>query len=360
MTILGTRPEIIRLSLIIPKLDTLAEKHILVHTGQNHDHTLSAIFFEEMGIRQPDYHIHVSTSSLGEQLGTMFQQVEKVIQEEQPERILLLGDTNSALCAILSERMGIPVYHMEAGNRCFDKEVPEEINRKIIDSISSINMPYTLFSRENLLKEGIPSNRIWISGNPILEVLNHYQPSIEKSTILQDRNLTKNEYIVVTTHRAENVDHEVKLKNIVSALHLIAEEHNIPIICSMHPRTQSRMQEFNITTPHPLVQFSTPFGFFDFIQLQKNASCVITDSGTVQEESCLFRVPAVTIRATTERPETVICGSNVVSGLKAEHIFQCVNMMMQSKRDWVFPEGYEDLNVSTKVVNMILGGIGHV
>lgn len=360
LTILGTRPEIIRLSLIIKKLDQLATKHILVHTGQNHDHSLSNIFFEELGIRLPDYHFGIPTHSLGQQLGAMFSKLDKVLRAEQPDRILVLGDTNSALCTILTERMGIPTYHMEAGNRCFDTNVPEEINRKIIDSIASINMPYTLLSRENLLREGIPSNRIWVSGNPIFEVLQHYRASIDQSMILEKLGLKSKEYLVVTTHRTENVDYEPKLKSILHGLKLIAEKYSLPIICSMHTRTKSKMEEFNLLSPHPNVHFLPPFGFFDFIQLQKNARCIITDSGTVQEESCLLRIPSVTIRTSTERPETVTCGSNVNSGIDATNILQSTSIMMQSKLNWVYPEGYEDLNVSSKVVNMILGGIRYV
>ncbi|MFC4077961.1 non-hydrolyzing UDP-N-acetylglucosamine 2-epimerase [Salinithrix halophila] len=360
LTILGTRPEIIRLSLIIPKLDQYASRHILVHTGQNDDQALSDIFFKQMGIRLPDYHIHHGAHSFGKQIGKMFAEVEEILLREKPDRVLLLGDTNSALCTILAERMGFPVYHMEAGNRCFDANVPEEINRKIIDSISSFNLPYTEWSRQNLLREGVPSQRIWVSGNPIYEVLNHFQESIDKSDILQKIGLEKEKYVLVTTHRAENVDHTLHLKTIVNGLRLVAERTGLPVICSVHPRTRSRLKQNNIDPCHPNLIFHSPFGFFDFVKLQKNARAVVTDSGTVQEESCIFGVPAVTIRKSTERPETVACGSNTISGLDSERIAHCVELMIHSRHSWNCPEGYLDPHVSTKVVNMLLGGLNHV
>lgn len=360
MTILGTRPEIIRLSLIIKKLDRFADAHVLVHTGQNYNRNLSELFFEQMDVRQPDYHITGKVHSFGEQVGQMFQKVEKIIWKERPDRILVLGDTNSALCAVLGERLGIPVYHMEAGNRCYDLTVPEEINRKIIDSVSTFNLPYTSLSRENLLREGIPPHRIWVSGNPIYEVLQFYAPIIDSSKILEELRLQESEYIVVTAHRAENVDNEQRLKNIIDGLNLVADRLRVPILCSVHPRTRERLLKYNLHSPHDLVQLHEPFGFLEFIKLQKHAMCVITDSGTVQEESCIFRVPAVTIRQSTERPETVKCGSNVVSGLDPQRIAKSVELMVQTDRNWNSPEGYEDANVSDKVVHFILGGVTHV
>ncbi|MGM0923094.1 MAG: non-hydrolyzing UDP-N-acetylglucosamine 2-epimerase [Bacillota bacterium] len=360
MTILGTRPEIIRLSLIIRKLDLFADRHILVHTGQNYNRNLSDIFFEEMEVRQPDYFIQSVFHSLGEQLGNMFPEIEKIINKEKPDRILVLGDTNSALCAIIAERMGIPVFHMEAGNRCFDTSVPEEINRKIIDSISSFNLPYTDNSRDNLLLEGIPTNRIWVSGNPIYEVVHHFQDKIDKSDILKKLDLKPGGYILVTAHRAENVDNENRLINIIEGLHSTVKKHQIPIVFSVHPRTQDRMKKFGINSPHTLVKFCEPFGFIDFIKLQKNARCVVTDSGTVQEESCILGIPSVTIRKSTERPETVLCGSNVVSGLESKRIAECLDLMMQSSNNWKIPKGYDDVNVSAKVIHFILGGVSNV
>lgn len=360
MTIVGTRPEIIRLSLIIEKLDKYADKHILVHTGQNYDKKLSDIFFEQMDVRKPDYHIQLSSSAIGAQIGQMFAEVEKIIQKHCPEKILVLGDTNSALCAYLGERHGIPVYHMEAGNRCHDTSVPEEINRKVIDAIASFNLPYTETAKNNLVREGMHPQRIWVSGNPIYEVIEHYKEEIAKSNILSELQLSKQHYVVVTAHRAENVDVKERLENIVQSLQMIAQKYKFPVICSVHPRTKDRLLKFGIINDEPLVRFLEPFGFFDFIHLQQFAKCVLTDSGTVQEESCILRVPSVTIRNSTERPETVLCGSNVVSGLEAKSIVSCVDLMINADTNWEIPEGYDDPNVSTKVVQFILGGVSHL
>ncbi len=356
-TILGTRPEIIRLSLIIDKLDQLADEHILIHTGQNSAPSLRDVFFKEMGIRSPDYMLSNTASSLGEQLSFMFMKVEQILLTHQPDRILILGDTNSALCAVLAERLNIPVTHMEAGNRCFDLEVPEEKNRKVIDAVSSYNLPYTPQSRENLLREGFPSNRIYVTGNPILEVLTHYEASIQQSDILSSLKLEEKDYFLVTIHRAENVDHPKKLKEIFDGLTLIAMEYKKRIICSIHPRTKSKLTAEYADSLDSLIELHEPFGFIDFVRLEKSAFCVLTDSGTVQEECCLFRVPAVTVRSTTERPETIACGSNMISGIDAASIKRAVDVMLYHQPNWMIPTGYEDLNVSDRVVKFILGGI---
>jgi UDP-N-acetylglucosamine 2-epimerase (non-hydrolysing) len=360
VTILGTRPEIIRLSLIIHKLDELADRHVLVHTGQNFTHSLSDVFFEELNLRAPDYVLNHQSPALGEQLSAMFGKVAEILERERPDKVLLLGDTNSALCAILAERMGVPVMHMEAGNRCFDLRVPEEKNRKVIDAVSTINMPYTPQSKQNLLREGVPSNRIVLTGNPIHEVLLAYAPRIDASDILERLRLTPKDYYLVTAHRAENVDVEEHLKQILQALNVIASRDNRRIICSIHPRTRSRIAALDGHVQHPLVEFHEPFGFFDFVRLEREALCVLTDSGTVQEECCLFRVPTVTMRHTTERPETVDCGSNVVTGLDAGLIAEAVQLMSRMPTDWAWPEGYTDSDVSTKVVKYVLGGKPHV
>lgn len=355
-TVLGTRPEIIRLSLIIQKLDELAEQHVLIHTGQNFTSTLSDVFFEELGLRQPDYMLQNQQRTLGGQLSIIFSELERIFTLERPDKVLVLGDTNSALSSILAERMGIPVIHMEAGNRCFDLAVPEEKNRKVIDAISSINMPYTRYSRDNLLREGVPSHRIIVTGNPIYEVLTHYETRIEQSDILEKLDLKGEPYFLVTTHRAENVDHPERLQQILKGLNLVAETFGHKVICSIHPRTKSRLEKDGKVTMHPLVQFHEPFGFFDFVHLEKHALCALTDSGTVQEECCIFHVPTVTIRTTTERPETVDCGSNVVSGLRAEQILNAVKVMVSFPTGWDCPDGYLDTNVSQKVVQYLLGG----
>ncbi|MGE7878690.1 non-hydrolyzing UDP-N-acetylglucosamine 2-epimerase [Peribacillus muralis] len=356
MTILGTRPEIIRLSLIIKKLDQYADSHILVHTGQNFTSSLSDIFFQQLQVRKPDYVLLNQQKTLGEQLAAIFKDLETILLNEKPDKVLVLGDTNSGLSSILAERLGIPVIHMEAGNRCFDLEVPEEKNRRIIDAVSSLNLPYTPQSKENLLNEGIPSKRIYLSGNPIHEVLNHFNNEIEQSVILDKINLEKEDYFLVTIHRAENVDYEARLLEIMKGINLVAETYQKRVICSLHPRTKSRIERSPQLDVHPLIEFHEPFGFFDFVKLEKNAYCVLTDSGTVQEECCLFHVPAVTIRKTTERPETIESGSNMLSGINAKQIINCVNIMVNQQKDWSFPEGYDHKNVSDKVLKIILGG----
>ncbi|MEH6986462.1 non-hydrolyzing UDP-N-acetylglucosamine 2-epimerase [Cytobacillus firmus] len=360
LTVLGTRPEIIRLSLIIKKLDELAEKHILVHTGQNFTESLSEVFFKEMKIRKPDYILINQQYSLGQQLSIIYRDFEKILLNEKPDKILILGDTNSGLTAILAERMGIPVIHMEAGNRCYDLEVPEEKNRKVIDAISSLNLPYTPQSKENLLREGVSPNRVIVTGNPIYEVLRYYGKDIENSKIVDHMNLKNNDYFLVTVHRAENVDNEAKLLEIMNGLNSVAETYGKRIICSIHPRTKSKLEKTSNISLHSKIEFHEPFGFFDFVSLEKNAFCVLTDSGTVQEECCIFQVPAVTVRKTTERPETVECGSNMVSGIDAKQIAECVHAMLNMPRKWSLPEGYQYLNVSDRVTKIVLGGKIHV
>ncbi|HEY0828106.1 MAG TPA: UDP-N-acetylglucosamine 2-epimerase (non-hydrolyzing) [Bacilli bacterium] len=356
VTILGTRPEIIRLSLIIQKLDQYAEKHIVVHTGQNFTFSLSDVFFEQLGLRKPDYTLQDKQQSLGRQMAAIFAGVEDILNREKPDKVLLLGDTNSALSAIVAERMGIPVIHMEAGNRCFDLSVPEEKNRRIIDAVSSINMPYTRQSKEHLIREGFPSERIVLIGNPIYEVLTNYKQHIEASSIMEQLGLLQQKYFLVTTHRAENVDHPANLQEILKSLNALAEQLPYRIICSIHPRTRSRIDQLSVLKMNPLVEFYDPFGFFDFVKLESHALCALTDSGTVQEECCILRVPTVTMRNSTERPETVDCGSNIVTGLVAQHIVKAVNLMIELPADWSCPEGYLDKNVSTKVVKFIVGG----
>jgi len=355
MTIVGTRPEIIRLTLIIARLDACADRHILVHTGQNFTDSLSGMFFREMGIRQPDHILNDRQRSLGEQLAIIFEKLERLLMRERPDRVLVLGDTNSALSAILAERMNIPVAHMEAGNRCFDNRVPEELNRRVIDAVSSINMPYTPRSKSNLLREGIPVERIVVTGNPIYEVLQAYEAQIEQSDILERLSLRKDEYMLVTVHRAENVDDASALAEIMRGLNAVAETFAMRMITSLHPRTRSRLEQLGHIRLHPLIELYDPFGFFDFVKLEKHAACVLTDSGTVQEECCIFHVPAVTLRWTTERPETVDCGSNIVSGIDADRIRSAVNVQMSSPRRWTCPEGYLEPAVSDTVVRCLFG-----
>ncbi|EXX89136.1 UDP-N-acetylglucosamine 2-epimerase [Paenibacillus darwinianus] len=356
-TILGTRPEIIRLSLIIGKLDAFADRHLLIHTGQNFTQSLSGIFFEQLGLRKPDFEVTLPGHSLGMQLSAMFRELEVVLERERPDVVLLLGDTNSALSAVLVERMGIPVVHMEAGNRCYDLRVPEEKNRKIIDAVSSINMPYTSYSKANLLREGFPPERIVLTGNPIYEVMEHYREGIDGSDALERHALTPGDYLIVTAHRAENVDDPARLTAILNGLNQVAERFGKRLICSVHPRTRSRLLQGSVSLPvHGLVELHEPFGFFDFVRLERDAWCAVTDSGTVQEECCIMRVPTVTIRESTERPETVDCGSNAVCGLNPSRIADAVAAMTAWPAAWHAPEGYEARDVSDKVVKFLLGG----
>jgi len=354
MTVVGTRPELIRLSLIIPKLDQYCE-HILVHTGQNYDDRLNKIFFNDLGIRKPDYELGVRGDTFGEQIGKILIEGEKVIRKEKPDRILILGDTNSSLVSIIAKRMGIPVYHMEAGNRCFDDRVPEEVNRRVVDHCSSILLPYTHRSKENLLREGILIERIYVTGNPINEVLEFFSENIHGCTALKDLELKPKEYFLTTFHREENVDFEEHLRSIVLALEKIQEKYSYPIICSVHPRTRKRMETMEIISNNKAIQFLQPLSFFDFVALEKSAFCVLTDSGTVQEECCIFKVPNVTIRDVTERPETIECGSNVLSGVDQAKILDCVNTAVSEPNIWEVPEEYVVKNTSSTVVKIILG-----
>jgi UDP-N-acetylglucosamine 2-epimerase (non-hydrolysing) len=354
MTVLGTRPEIIRLSRVIAKLDKLCD-HVLVHTGQNFDPNLSAIFFKELKVRKPDHYLGVKGETFGHQLGQMLEKVDAVMAKEKPDRLLILGDTNSGLSAILAKRRGIPVFHMEAGNRCYDDRVPEEVNRRVIDHSSDILMPYTERSRQNLLKEGIEGQRIFVTGNPILEVINHYEPEIAKSQIHKKLGLNKRKYFLVTLHRAENVDLKPRLKNLLEALDRVQKEYKLPLILSLHPHTRQKIAQFVIKLSNPDIRLIDPPGFFSFIALERNAFCVLSDSGTVQEECCIFKVPNVTLRDVTERPETIECGSNTLSGSEPEVVLQCVQTVSSSVPDWAPPKEYLEINVANTVCKIVLG-----
>ena len=354
MTILGTRPEIIRLSCVIEKLDRYCD-HVLVHTGQNYDYNLNELFFKELNVRKPDYFLGVKSASLGEQLGKILVESEKVIVKEKPDRLLILGDTNSSLSVIIAKRMGIPVFHMEAGNRCFDDRVPEEVNRRIIDHCSDILLPYTERSRMNLLREGIESNRIYVTGNPIYEVIQQQQGRINDSDILEKLDLKKGQFFLVTVHRAENVDVQDRITSIIHGLKELYKNYQLPIIISLHPHTKDRLSKSDITWECEGLQYHTPFGFFDFIALEQNAKCVISDSGTVQEECCIFKTPNVTIRDVTERPETIECGSNMLSGADSTMIIECVERVLDGENSWVPPNEYLIGNVSRAVVKIVLG-----
>jgi len=352
-TILGTRPEVIRLSRVIERLDALCE-HVVIHTGQNHDPRLSDLFFAELGVRAPDHHLQ-ARGSLGEQLGAILAGCERVLGEERPDRFLVLGDTNSSLGALMAKRLGIPVYHMEAGNRCYDDRVPEELNRRVIDHASDILMPYTERSRMNLLREGLPSHRIYVTGNPIYEVLKHYESQIARSGALERLELAPQRFLLVTMHRAENVDVQARLQSLVKGLGLLQREYQVPVIVSTHPRTQAHMSEHGIGSDNQQVRFLPPFGFFDFVTLERQALCVLSDSGTVQEECCILGVPNVTLRDVTERPETIEVGSNVLSGVESAAIQDCVRVVLQRKGRWVPPPEYVREDVSGTVIDIVLG-----
>lgn len=354
MTILGTRPEIIRLSRVIEKLDSHCT-HILVHTGQNFDKRLSDVFFEELAIRKPDYFLGIRSETMGEQIAKILIESEKVIRKEKPDKLLLLGDTNSAISAIIAKRMGIPVIHMEAGNRCYDDRVPEEVNRRIIDHTSDILLPYTERSRANLIREGIPNERIYVTGNPILEVINHYQDQINRSTILSHLDIRKGKYFLVTLHRSENVDIEKRLREFMAAFSALSRQYKVPVICSLHPRTRDKIHQFNIDVNPAEIQFHEPFGFFDFVRLEQDAMCVLSDSGTVQEECCIFHVPNVTLRDVTERPETIECGSNILSGADHDMILSCVQIVMSQPQTWIVPPEYLNEHVSDTILRQLCG-----
>jgi UDP-N-acetylglucosamine 2-epimerase (non-hydrolysing) len=325
--------------------------HRVLHTGQNYDATLNDIFFDQLKLRQPNCVLE-SRGTIGQQLASTMIGVEQYITDFKPNAVLVLGDTNSGLSAIVCERMGVPVYHMEAGNRCYDMLVPEEKNRRLIDSISTINLPYTELSRQNLLREGAQNNRVFVTGNPIGEVLDYYCSQIDASNILDKLKLKSGQYIVATAHRAENVDNPERLSRIFGAMEIIAQDY--PIVFSCHPRTRQRLCELAIPVS-ARIQMTEPMGFFDFVKLEKNSYMAISDSGTVQEEMCLFYKPTVTIRATTERPETVWCGSNIVTGLEVDSIVAGYQSMKQVNRAWTVPAEYTRTNVSDTVVNILLG-----
>jgi UDP-N-acetylglucosamine 2-epimerase (non-hydrolysing) len=354
MTIFGTRPEIIRLSLVMKVLDQHAE-HITVHTGQNYDAALSDVFFRDLNVRAPDVHLGITSNSFGEQAGQILSKIDEVLASYTPDRVLILGDTNSALSSIRAARRQIPVFHMEAGNRCFDDRVPEEINRRLIDHSSTVLMPYTHRSKENLLREGVERDRIFVTGNPIKEVLDTYADSIEASDIMKRLEVMPFEYILVTLHRAENVDIEDRLASIFKALADVAEKFGKEVLVSVHPRTAEKLKSFGIEAASPKVRLLDALGFFDFVKLERNSLAVLTDSGTVQEECSIFGIPNVTLRDVTERPETIECGSNILSGAAPETIVRLVELAIAQPAAWTAPPEYTVENVSQTVSKIVLG-----
>ena len=355
VTVLGTRPEVIRLSRVIEKLDRLCD-HRLVHTGQNFDPALSDLFFDELEVRQPDHYLGVRAATFAAQTGQILERCEQVFLTEQPDAVLILGDTNSGLCSIVAKRLGVPVYHMEAGNRCYDDRVPEEINRRIIDHSSTVLMPYTQRSKENLLREGIPGERIFVTGNPIHEVLTYYASGIGGSDVHARLGLEAQEYFLVTMHRAETVDDEGRLRGLVDALAAASEKYRQPVVCSLHPRTRDRMARIGMQFSDTGVRYLEPLGLFDFVALERQARCVLTDSGTVQEECAILHVPSVTLRDVTERPETIEAGSNMLVGVRSEAVLRGVEVVLSEPPTWDPPVGYLDTGVVTTVVKIVLGG----
>lgn len=354
MTVLGTRPEIIRLSACIKACDKYFD-HILVHTGQNYDYTLNQVFFENLGLRAPDYYLNCVGDNLGQTMGNIIAKSYELMLEVKPDALLILGDTNSALAAISAKRLKTPIFHMEAGNRCWDWNVPEMVNRTIVDHISDINLPYTEHSRRYLLNEGIDGKTIFVTGSPMREVLEENMDQINKSNILEELGLEKGKYILVSAHREENIDNEENFMSLMTAINNIAEKYQMPVIYSTHPRSMKFIEKRNFKF-HPLVKNMKPFGFFDYNHLQMNSYCVLSDSGTLSEESAMLHFNGVLIRTSTERPEVLDKGTVVIGGITTETIEQALELavsMSDNHEEVVMAEDYADTNVSVKVVKII-------
>lgn len=364
MTIVGTRPEIIKLSRVIAELDKNVE-HILVHTGQNYDYELNEIFFQDLGVRKPDYFLNSVGNTTAETIGNILIKSDEIFEKVNPNAVLVYGDTNSSLSVISAKRRQIPIFHMEAGNRCFDQRVPEELNRKIVDHLSDINMPLTEQARDYLIREGIRPETIIKTGSCMKEVLNFYKEKIDICNVIQRLNLEKDNYFIVSIHREENVDYPENLKKLVDSLNALAETYKCPVIVSTHPRTQKRLNDIkNDIDLNPLVNYMKPVGFFDYISLQKNACCVISDSGTLTEESSILNFPAVMIRMAHERPEGMDEGRVIMSGIERERVMEAINIVVnQHKRNPNYIKIINDYNVenvSIKVVRIILSYIDYI
>lgn len=352
MTILGTRPEIIRLSAVLRKADQVFE-HIIVHTGQNYDYELNEIFFKDLELRKPDYFLDAAGEHLGATIGNLIAKSYEVIAKEKPDAILILGDTNSSLAAISAKRLKVPIFHMEAGNRCWDWNVPEMINRKIVDHISDVNLPYTENSRLYLIEEGIDPQRIFVTGSPMAEVIKDSLVKISKSDVVQKLGLAKGEYILLSSHREENIDIEHNFDELMNAINHIAEKYQMPIVYSVHPRSKKMIEKRNFKF-HPLVQSLKPFGFVDYCALQQNAYAVLSDSGTLSEESAMLNFPGVLIRTSTERPEALDSGTIVLGGISTKEIVEALDMAVKLKDEKrLINKDYKEENVSSKVVRII-------
>ena len=356
MTVVGTRPEIIRLSQVIKRLDASVD-HVLVHTGQNYDYTLNQIFFEELGLREPDHYLGVETSSLGNVLGGVLIGTEKVILEERPDALLVLGDTNSCIAAVMAKRMRVPVYHMEAGNRCFDENVPEETNRRLVDHVADFNLVYTEHARRNLLAEGLHPRRILKTGSPMKEVLEAYRADIEASDVLARLGLEKDGYFLVSAHREENVDSPARLDALLDCLEAVVQAWGKPVLVSTHPRTRKRLDALGRTVEG--VQFHDPLGFMDYNNLQLNAACCLSDSGTISEESSILDFPAVTLRDSIERPESLDTGSIIMTGLDPANVVDAVRLAMAQASEGrkELPADYDIVNTSARTVNFIVSTV---
>ncbi|NRA54140.1 MAG: UDP-N-acetylglucosamine 2-epimerase (non-hydrolyzing) [Gammaproteobacteria bacterium] len=355
VSVVGTRPEIIRLSRVLAKLDEHC-KHTLIHTGQNYDYELNQIFFDDLGVRKPDYFLNAAGKNASETIGKIIIAVDEVLEKEQPEALLVLGDTNSCLAAIPAKRRKIPIFHMEAGNRCFDMRVPEEINRRIVDHTADVNLTYSDIAREYLLAEGLPADRTIKTGSPMFEVLNYYGKGIDASDVLSRLALTSGKYFVVSAHREENIDSDVNLEKLVLTLNSVAENYNEPVIVSTHPRTQKRIDAKNIKF-HPLIQLLKPLGFKDYVKLQKEARAVLSDSGTINEESSILNFPALNIREAHERPEGMEEAAVMMVGLEPERVMQALQILETQSRgeERILRQvaDYSMPNVSDKVVRII-------
>jgi UDP-N-acetyl-L-fucosamine synthase len=356
LAIVGTRPELIRLSRVLAMLDEHTEL-VLVHTGQNYDYELNKIFFDELGIPTPKHFMSADTSSIGAFLGDVLRESERVMLSEQPDAVLILGDTNSCIAAVMARRLRITTFHMEAGNRCWDLNVPEEANRRLVDHVSDFNLVYTEHARRNLLREGFHHRSVYVTGSPMAEVLQHYRASINASDVLERQGLKRQEYFLVSVHREENVDHPVRLERLIEGLELLAERFGLPVLVSTHPRTRKRLADIR-EVRSDLVQFAAPFGFFDYNKLQIEARCVISDSGTISEESSLLSFPAVTPREAIERPEALDTGAIVLTGLDPQAIIEGVSLVTtRFDQGWrpEIPADYQITNTADRVVRLMIG-----
>ncbi len=357
MTIVGTRPEIIKLSRVIAELDKFVD-HVLVHSGQNYDYELNEVFFENLGVRKPDHFLNVAEGSVAQTIGNVIARSDEVMEKEQPDAILLYGDTNSCLAVISAKRRKIPVFHFEAGNRCFDQRVPEELNRKIVDHLSDINMPLTEHARRYLIAEGLPPSQVIKTGSPMKEILLHHKDEINASDVLTRLELERNKFFIVSAHREENVDSERNFSDLLDTLNALAEKYKFPIIVSTHPRTRKKLEALNRTDMNPLVQFMKPMGFFDYVKMQMESFCTISDSGTITEESSILNFPAITIRQAHERPEGMDEGVLIMTGLGAERVLQSIDVVTTQfdteRRAFKLVGDYDVDNFSKKVARIVL------